>query len=310
MGARSTTPGSHGRAAALVAALLAALLLSGCAASESGTDDSTVSAGDVIPESDADAAGASMSHVHGIGRNPGDGDVYVATHHGLWRVGEGGEPALVGGYLHDFMGFAVVGPDRFVASGHPNSADELPAHLGLIESTDGGRSWRSRSLLGDADFHALRVVDDTTYGWNSQDGALMTSEDGRTWQTLVDGVLMLDVAAHPTGGGTLVASVAKDRTTLELQRSVDSGSAFEAVAGAPELARFAWPEPDALWGFALDGTVWKSKDEGESWERVGSVEAMPDAVAGTPDELLAAAGGKVLASTDAGRSWQQVARYG
>lgn len=289
---------------------MVALVLPGCSTPETGGGSSSVSRGDVIPESDADPQGASLAHVHGIGRNGADGDVYVATHHGLWRVRDGGEPEVVGGYLHDFMGFAVVGADHFVASGHPNSADDLPAHLGLIESTDAGRTWRSRSLLGDADFHALRVVDNTTYGWNSQDGALMVSDDGRSWETLVDGVLMLDVAAHPHDGETLVASVGKDRATLELQRSIDSGGSFEPVDGAPELARFAWPEPEALWGFATDGAVWSSQDQGGSWKRVGTVETMPDAVAGTADELLAAAGGRLLASTDGGRSWQQLAQYG
>lgn len=305
---RRTAAVTHITMLALLAAL--ALALSACGESRSDGGDDSIGPGDRIPASDADPAGLSMAHVHGIGRNPADDDVYVATHHGLWRLRAEDDPELVGEYLHDFMGFSVVGDDHFVASGHPNSAEQLPPHLGLIESRDAGKSWRSSSLLGEADFHALRAVGGSTYGWNSQDGALMVSDDGREWETLVDGVMMLDVAADPADGKTLVASVARDRTTLELQRSTDSGRSFQPVNKAPQLARFAWPEPKGLWGFAVDGGVWKSADGGTSWRRVGTVGALPDAAAGTAEELLAAAGGNVLASSDGGRNWQKLASYG
>ncbi len=292
-----------------VACIACAIVLSGCSSPSSSDGDASIGAGDRIPASSADPKNASMSHAHGIGRNPADGDVYVATHHGLWRLRDGDSLELVGRHLHDFMGFSVVGPDHFVASGHPNSVDGLPPHLGLIESKDGGTSWTSRSLLGEADFHALRVVGDTTYGWNSQDSALMVSTDRRAWKTLVDGAMMLDVAVDPATGETLLASSAKDQTTLELRRSTDSGRSFTTVEDAPQLMRFVWPEPEQAWGFGVDGTVWMSDDTGSSWKRVGSVKAPPDAASGDADELIVAAGGKLLASTDAGRSWDELASY-
>ena len=67
------------------------------------------------------------------------------------------------------MGFTVVGPDRFLGSGHPDAAgirQGKPARLGLIESTDAGDSWASRSLSGEVDFHALASSQGTTgLGW-------------------------------------------------------------------------------------------------------------------------------------------------
>lgn len=292
--------------------ICACVLLAGCGGSErdsSDTRDGSVRTGDRIPNSDADPKQASMAHVHGIGRNPGDGDVYVATHNGLWQAREGRDPKLVGGYLHDFMGFSVVGPDHFIASGHPNSADALPPHLGLIESKDAGRTWTSRSLLGEADFHALRTVGDTTYGWNSQDGALMSSADGSKWDTLIAGMMMLDLAVEPTKQQTLIASVPESQTELKLQRSTDGGASFEPVKNAPQIARFAWHERTKLWGFDVAGRVWASKDEGRTWERVGDVKALPDAVWAADDELLAAAGGSVLRSIDGGRTWDELLSY-
>jgi hypothetical protein len=61
----------------------------------------------------------------------------------------------VGDSYQDTMGFTVVGPNRFLGSGHP-ATDDLPPLLGLIESTDAGKTWEHVSLLGEADSHVLR----------------------------------------------------------------------------------------------------------------------------------------------------------
>jgi hypothetical protein len=119
--------------------------------------------------------------VHGLGVNPADGLVYAATHFGLWQLPEEGQAERVGDTGYDFMGFTVVGPDHFRASGHPTMVEDLPPLLGLIESTDGGQSWRSVSLLGEVDFHALRVAHDRVYGWSSSSGEFMVSDDGEEW---------------------------------------------------------------------------------------------------------------------------------
>jgi hypothetical protein len=100
-------------------------------------------------------------HVHGLGINPADGALFIATHTGLFRMEAGSDSAeRVGELLQDTMGFAVVGPDRFLGSGHPDLRSDLPPLLGLIRSGDGGLTWDSVSLLGEADFHALRVDGD------------------------------------------------------------------------------------------------------------------------------------------------------
>lgn len=97
-------------------------------------------------------------HVHGLGLNPKDGSLFAATHTGLFRITEG-RAERVGNRYQDTMGFTVVGPDRFLGSGHPELRDytsgKLPGLLGLIESKDAGRSWKPQPLLGEADFHIL-----------------------------------------------------------------------------------------------------------------------------------------------------------
>lgn len=131
------TIGPHGSLRHFLAIPLALLLLVSC-----GSDDQTAQ-GDVLPSlpipPDLDPG-----WVHGLGVNPADGDVYAATHFGPGRVPQDGEAHRVGDTAHDLMGFTVVGPDDFVASGHPVMTDELPPLLGLIATTDAGKTWRSR----------------------------------------------------------------------------------------------------------------------------------------------------------------------
>ena len=128
-------------------------------------------------------------HVHGLGINPADGALYIATHTGLWRVAPGAQTATrVADRYQDTMGFTVLDANSFLGSGHPDLKEAreegLPPLLGLIESQDAGNTWRSISLLGEADFHVLRSAGDRIYGFDATNVRLMASEDaGRTWRT-------------------------------------------------------------------------------------------------------------------------------
>jgi len=80
------------------------------------------------------------------------------------------------------MGFTVAGPDRFLGSGHPDLRENLPALLGLMESTDRGQTWHSLSLLGEVDFHAIEAKHGQVYGYDATSVTFLVSPDGRTWQ--------------------------------------------------------------------------------------------------------------------------------
>jgi hypothetical protein len=66
------------------------------------------------------AEGPGVAHVHGLGVNPSDGSLYVATHTGTFRIPEEGQAERIGASYQDTMGFTVAGPDRFLGSGHPD----------------------------------------------------------------------------------------------------------------------------------------------------------------------------------------------
>ena len=54
---------------------------------------------------DEQAVGASeLSHAHGLGINPDDGQLYIATHYGVFPL-DGDEVRQISDQVHDFMGF-------------------------------------------------------------------------------------------------------------------------------------------------------------------------------------------------------------
>lgn len=300
--ARVGRPGQRLRWRALTLAVV--VLTSACGGSSQEAADGALPATPVPVEEDP-----GLVHAHGLGMNPADGLVYAATHFGLWRLPDEGQAERVGEAGYDFMGFTVVGPDHFQASGHPTLGDDLPPLMGLIESTDGGQTWHSVSLLGDVDFHALRVAHDRVYGWNSSNGSLMVSEDGEEWDRRST-TPIADFVVDPDDPHGVIASVAESLDDVRLVRSSDGGRSWEGIEGPP-LARLTWEARERLWGIDIGGSVWRSTDGGRQWDEVGrAVDGRPEAFLDTGESLFLAAGGAILESRDDGLTWQVRHRSG
>ena len=250
------------------------------------------------------ATGPGPVHVHGLGINPADRTLYIATHTGLFRAAQGEQRATrVGDSLQDTMGFAVVGPDRFLGSGHPDLTQDLPPLLGLIESTDEGRSWEPISLLGEADFHVLRSAGERVYGYDASGDRLMVSDDaGRSWAQVDRPAPLLDLVADPNDPDHVVAAAASD-LAQGLYESRDGGRSWERI-GNP-IGLLAWPARDRLYLLAGAGAVFLSTDSGHRFERRGSLGGQPAAFLGqSADELYAALhDGTILRSIDGGATW-------
>lgn len=237
------------------------------------------------------------AHVHGIGVNPADGRIYLGTHGGLFRLdAEARKVAAVGDVRDDFMAFTVLGPDWFIASGHPSSPGRT-SNLGLIESRDGGRTWREIALAGQADFHALRAGEAGLFGYHSG-GLLVTSSDGgKTWRSLAE----TEASDFVLDGGALVVA-----TPRGLSRTQDGGRTWTSLSG-PRIAFLSGPIEGTLWGLTADGAAFRSSDGGIEWERRGSVTARPAAFLAHDDALyVATVEGEVLRSSDGGASWQRL----
>lgn len=280
--------GRRRRTAAVVSALsVAALaLVPGCAA---GTDP----ASDHSPE----RADPTLEHVHGLGVDPADGSLYAGTHHGLFRLRKQGGTTLVAGRVQDLMGFTVAGPRHFLASGHPGPGQDGPPALGLIQSTDGGRTWDSLSLSGEADFHALAYRHDRVYGLDARSGTFMVSADKADWETRST-LPMADFAVSPTDPDVVLAT-----TERGLLHSDDGGRSFGPVPGAPVLLLVDWDADGRLVGVGPDGSVHVSSGPGRLWATRGRVDGAPEALATQGSAIYLAVAGAVTVSTDGGRTF-------
>ncbi|WP_372790140.1 F510_1955 family glycosylhydrolase [Paraconexibacter sp.] len=244
--------------------------------------------------------GGGPQHVHGLGVDATD--LYIASHTGLWRAPAGETKAQrVGDIRHDLMGFTVVGPDHFLASGHPDARQDLPPRMGLQRSTDAGRSWETVSLLGEADLHVLRAAGRRIYGVDSGTGTFLTSADnGRTWQQRTPPAPVFDLAvAHDPSRRLVIA------TERGLFSSLDTGRTWRRLRD--DLAGLlAWPGGEALYLVDGQGAVMRSADAGRTFRQVGEVGSQPQAfIATSARELYAAVqGGVVLMSSDGGASWR------
>jgi hypothetical protein len=244
-------------------------------------------------------------HVHGLGINPSDGSLFIATHTGLFRVGSDSRKAVrVADRFQDTMGFSVVGPDRFLGSGHPDAREQaLPPLLGLIESNDAGESWQPISLLGDADFHVLRSQGTHVYGYDaSNDRLLRSADEGRSWKTLGKPGQIVDLAIDPADPRHLVITAVGG---LEggMYVSRDGGASWKRLNSAVGL--LAWPAQDRLYVVDGSGQVTFSAGGGSTLTKRGAIGGEPAALLGQGrDELYVALhDGTIKRSTDGGLTW-------
>jgi hypothetical protein len=243
-------------------------------------------------------------HVHALGINPADDALFIATHTGLYRVGaEEGRARRVSDRHQDTMGFTVVGPNRFLGSGHPDLRDDLPPHLGLIESVDAGVTWTPISLLGEADFHVLRLAGQRVYGYDSSNDRLLVSADGgETWEELDTPGPIVDLAVSPVDRNRIVvASVGGLEEGLFESR--DAGRRWERIGDAVGL--LAWPTQGMLYLVTGGGEVLVSADGGRRLDRRGKIGGEPAAFLGQEtDELYVALhDGTIERSADGGATW-------
>jgi hypothetical protein len=277
--------------AAAVSALVALTGLSGCGDSDSPAPPGAPNA----------AQETELGHVHGLGVDPGDGTLYVASHFGVFRVAENGTRERVADRWQDTMGFAVVGPGHFLGSGHPDLREDLPSSLGLIESTDGARTWEAVSLLGEADLHAIEPVGERIYAYDSHTGSLITTTNRTDWETITSQPLY-DLAANPEAPETVYAT-----TNQGVLVASTEGENPVAVDRAPALTGMDWQPGGPLVGIGPDGTVLVSEDPATgTWRQAGALDGPAEAVDAVAGRWHAATERGVFESTDDGKTWHPV----
>ena len=265
-----------------------------------------------------------LHHVHGLAFTPDGAALVVPAHIGL-AVYRDGRWTRSPGPPHDLMGFSMA--ERAIySSGHPAPNTPLANPLGLVKSTDGGKTWQRLALAGEADFHemavgyrsgAVYVVNPAPNSRMPRPGIYFTTDDGRTWKRSEAAGLdaqVIGIAAHPTEGGTVAVG-----TLGGLYLSRDFGARFARIDDA---------SPTTAVLFDLDGKhLYFSGDAGSKLARIAldgrsnATLVLPDLGSDVlfyiaqnparPSELAIATRKRhVFLSRDAGRTWTQIARDG
>ena len=276
------------------ACLLLATAISSCGGGEDeATSEPRVPTGDPGP-----------IHVHGLGVNPRDQALFIAAHTGLFRAAAGETRARrVANRYQDTMGFTVTGPDQFLGSGHSDGREGLPPFLGLIRSTDAGRSWQPVSLLGERDFHVLEAAGPRIYGYGSdfetrEAGLLVSNDGGRSWAERAVPEPLMSLAIDPRDPDRVV--VASEGGTWS---STDAGGGWRPLG--VDAGLLAWTGSGDLFLVRIDGAVFVSGDAGRTSEERGSIGGLPAALeADGRDLYVALQDGRIKQSADGGRTWR------
>jgi hypothetical protein len=238
-----------------------------------------------------------LAHIHGLGVNPGDDTLYAAAHSGVYKIADG-RATIIANRYQDTMGFTVVGRNHFLASGHPDLREELPPLLGLLESRDAGRTWKKKSLLGKADFHALRYAHGYVWGYNSSSATLMVSRDGKSWDAR-SSLVLRDFVVDPESEDVVIVS---NGEALTLSR--DGGRTWKKFDSPDAPLLLSWDKADALWLMTARGTVHRSTDSGETWNSAGDLGRQPEAFAVDYGILYAATHSEIFVSRTGGEDWR------
>ena len=183
----------------------------------------------------------------------------------------------------------------------------LGTHVGIYESSDGGRKWAFAGLEGDDAMNLVREPAGAL--WVAGHGVLKKSDDGgATWEDVdPDGLPGKDVhgfAVAPGDDRTVYAAVAGEG----LYRSEDGGESFEEASSAVGPAVYGLAvTPDGRLLAAQEGGLYASDDGGTTWNV--SLEAVAVGVAVSPedeDTILVTTATGITRSTDGGATWDEV----
>lgn len=264
-----------------------------------------------------------FSHVHGLGYDPGNQTIYVATHHGLilgTPNGDGWTWDHAGAERYDYMGFTQDATNASIlySSGHPDDPRAYGGvHLGVRRSTDGGVTWEQRSLKGQVDFHALDSVPGLYGGlvgvW--RDSIMESRDGGLTWTNHTGpAALMFDLAA--TSGKVYVAT-ADGLASGQVDNRTSWIRHPDPEPGRPAMAIAANDDGSLLFagtGNGRSGGTYSSTDGGHTWALVEKADLRDTAVpavfafdSGDNAHVFAAtSAGTVVESTDRGGSWHVI----
>jgi hypothetical protein len=301
-----------------VLVVLIALAIAGCGGSSSdpaptptGPPASSATPGAQTSAPPPTTSGAN-AFIGSIAVDPGDGTVMLGTGLGLFRLDKGAQDAVrVTGELQTSSGSGQVssnlvvrypGPGELLASGHPEGGS-LPESLGVISSSDSGKTWKPVVELGKTDYHILQAAGDHVVGVLADAKEVRVSGDGgSSFADRIPPDTPTDVVFDPQDPHRMMVATKQGTFT-----SQDEGRTWRQRDNAP-TEQLAWG--DELYRADPGGTIKRSDDGGMTWDDAGSVGATVNELAvDAHGELYASvAGGEVKRSSDGGATWTRLAK--
>lgn len=281
----------------------------------------------LVPAAACAAPPVTLTHAHGLAYSADGKQLIIPSHHGL-AVYANGRWSTAAGPAHDLMSLAAT-RDALYSSGHPAPGSGLADPMGLIKSTDAGRTWRQLGLHGEADFHTLAASrgGKALYVANRQPNSRMdrtgihyTLDDGARWRRAEAqglGGPIHQLAVHPSDPRRVAAA-----SDAGLFLSSDRADTFERLGDPGYVLAVSFDlDGEHLWfsGYAANQpSLRKVRLVGEATVADVALPALiDDAVAhiaqnpARPAEIaIATFKRNVFVSHDLGRTWTQVAVAG
>ncbi len=262
-----------------------------------------------------------LPHIHGMGFSSDGRQLVVAAHDGL-RVFADGEWLVPNLPVNDYMGYSPT-DTGFYSSGHPGPGSKLVNPLGLVSSTDGGKTLTKLGFEGESDFHLMGVgykshavyVANPAPNSKLQTGLYYSLDDGRTWnQSAAQGVMAqpIQIAVHPSAPNVVALA-----TEAGLFLSSDHGDAFERVGDAQPVTAASFDSAgEKLYFGSTTLGVYDVNGKQTSRFQTPTI-AAKDAIGYVainpvqPNEMVIATFGRdIYLSKDGSQTWQQIADNG
>jgi photosystem II stability/assembly factor-like uncharacterized protein len=226
----------------------------------------------------------SVTHIHNV-KTFGE-KILMGTHEGLFQFVSQNNMTPIGKDPFDVMGLDADGTTLF-ASGHPSPGSKLPNPLGLMRSIDGGKTWKSISLLGEVDFHSLEVSGNQIYGGNATEGSLMYSKNlGKSWKK-IGADNFSDIAILSGTPGNAVA--------LQRGKLFKTNNAFKSTTELKFKSPISAVETIGKELFiASKDKIYRSLDQGGTWKLFESFKGEIADISASSKQLAVVVGGEVF----------------
>lgn len=201
-----------------------------------------------------------------------------------------------------------------VSAASPAAIYVAGPRLGVLRSTDNGRTWtpRNNGLPGDRTIAlATHAADaNTVYAYVTGHGIYRSQDGGLNWKMMDAGPPGFATFVHTNMSGSMQGGWLFVATARGVQRAMDCFCGWRDAGGLNRAVRAVTYDPRSPQNVyaATDNGLSLSTDGGERWSSVKAPAAEIGALVATADGMLYAADGKgaLFASRDEGRTWKQV----